>query len=308
MWHDVLIIGGGPAGLSAGLILGRCQRRVAIFDSGRPRNAMSRGLHGYLTRDGIHPLRFRELGRAELAAYPSVTVHDQEIARVERIEDGFEIMTARGIMFSGRLLLLATGRVDSVPDRPGFAENYGRGIYHCPYCDGWEHRGQPLVAYGSGRGVWDLAFDLLTWSPEVTVCVDDAEDRTPVPDWAGAVRVMREPVKRYVPAGREGVGRLELADGSAVPCGALFFCSDCEQHSSIPSALGCRFSESGAVKCDGHAATNVPGLYVAGNVRGGLHLAITAAAEGVEAAVAINDALREAEVRTALERDRAKAR
>lgn len=290
---DVLVIGAGPAGLSAALILGRCRRRVLVLDSDKPRNGAARALHGYLTRDGTPPRELRALGRNELAAYPDVEVRDVAVIGAERRrEGGFEITLATGQREHGEVLLLATGRQDLMPDLPGFAEFYGRGVYHCPYCDGWENRDRRVVVYGHDNSAASLALALRTWTRDLTICTDGE------PAWGneiaaalagGDITVLRDRVVRL--DGRERAERVVFRDRAAVECEALFFCSDCVQRSTLPEKLGCEFDDGGNVICRGYGATHVPGLFVAGNVRGGVHLAIMAAAEGAEAAVAVNDYL-----------------
>jgi thioredoxin reductase len=290
--YDVIIIGAGPAGLSAALILGRCRRRVLVVDSGEPRNAASRALHGYLTRDGITPQQLRQIGRDELRQYPSVEVRDATACEANRVGDHFEIALRDAPGVRGRFLLLATGRVDRIPDLPGFRKFYGRGVYHCPYCDGWEHRDQHLVVYGGDEGAAGTALDLLTWSALVTVCTDGK------PEWsrdaraqldARSIAVRTEKVSGL--DGSESLARVLFDTGDALPTRALFFSSECTQRSALPRLVGCEFDRDNSVVSHAHAVTNVPGVFVAGNVRGGLHLAIAAAAEGAEAAIAINNAL-----------------
>lgn len=294
--HEVCIVGAGPAGLNAALVLGRCGRDVIVFDSGQPRNAVSRGLHGYLTRDGVNPHDLRQIGRRELAAYPSVRLVDQPVASAQRRPDGFEVATADGRIARSTLLLLATGRIDVLPDLPGFREFYGRGVYHCPYCDGWEHRGRQILVYGDGPGVVEFALELLTWSRDVALCPPAPRKFT-----ARELETLRtngirvpDPPLVALAAGPDGaLATARLADGTALPCNAVFFTSELPQKSPLAQSLGCRLDAAGSVVCTQHAATGVPGLYVAGNVRGGIHLAIMAAAEGAEAAVAMNTALAE---------------
>ena len=298
--RDVCIIGGGPAGLNAALILGRCARNVLVLDSGKPRNGVSRALHGFLTRDGTPPLELRELGRAELAAYPTVELRQNiEVQDLRRQESYFEILTANGQREEAKVVLLATGRIDIVPPKPGFREYYGLGVYHCVYCDGWEHRNEPLIAYGKGDSAFNLALDLLIWSKDVTLCTDSpgglAEAQLRKLQ-ANRIRVA-DAVVASVRGNGGSVAAITFEGREELPCGALFFCSDCIQKSPFAENLGCRLDDSGSVMCDGHAATHVPGLYVAGNVRGGVHLAIVAAAEGAAAAMAINNALHEASLR-----------
>lgn len=177
--YDVLIVGGGPAGLGAALVLGRCRRRVLVLDSGQPRNAAARAIHGYLTRDGVDPRQFLEIGRDEVAAY-GVEFLDAEVDAARCLDPGdggeplasFEVRTDGGRVFRARKLLLATGIRDVLPPIDGIRQYYGHGVHHCPYCDGWEHRDRNLVAYGAGRAAVGLALSLRTWSDRVTACTD----------------------------------------------------------------------------------------------------------------------------------------
>ena len=299
--HDVCRVGAGPAGLNAALVLGRCGRDVLVLDSGRPRNGVSRALHGFLSRDGTPPLELRELGRAELQNYPTVKLlQNVEVRDVRKAGETFEIVFGEDAIEEARMVLLATGRTDVVPSKPGFKEYYGLGVYHCPYCDGWEHRNQPLVAYASGCAGFDLATDLLVWSRDVSLCTDgpsDLSEQQRQTLGANGVTVIEDVVTSV--KGKGGVAAaLSFQSREDLACDAIFFCSDCVQKAPFAVHLGCTLDETGGVSCNEHAATNVPGLFVAGNVRRGVHLAIVAAAEGAEAAMAINNALHEQNLRT----------
>lgn len=299
--YDVCIIGAGPAGLNAALILGRCRRRVLMIDSGKPRNGASRALHGFLSRDGTPPLELRALGREELARYPTVQLwENREAIDACRTDQGFRVVLTDGAHIRARILLLATGRIDLVPPKPGFAKYYGAGVYHCPYCDGWEQRDRPLIAYGQGERAYDLALALRGWSDEVTLCSDGPSGLTLKQRerlQANGIPIVEESIVEA--RGNESgfLAEVVFEGGAAIACCALFFCSDCLQKSPLAENLGCDLDDEGSVRCDGHAATRVPGLFVAGNVRGGVHLAIVAAAEGAEAAMAINEWLHDRELK-----------
>lgn len=289
--YDVVIVGGGPAGLSAALLLGRCRRTALVVDAGEPRNAASQGLHGFLSRDGVKPLELRRLGRADVAQYPDIELRNGRVAGVGRHEDHFVVSLADGQKARSLLLLLATGRTDALPDKPGFREYYGRGVHHCPFCDAWEHRDGVIVAYGRDADAAELARELRTWTDRVVLCSDGP------PEWprsvdpaAAGVEIVASPVQRL---GGDAfrLRHVQFLDRPPLECGALFFSGPCEQRSSLPEELGCVLDADGAVLCDGYAARGVPGLFVAGNVRGGLHLAIMAAAEGADAAIAMNEVL-----------------
>ncbi len=292
--HDVCIVGAGPSGLNAALVLGRCGRDVVVFDSAQPRNAVSRGLHGYLTRDGVHPMQLRSMGRDEVKQYPGITFIDAQVATAQRQADHFDIVTQDGQAKQARILLLATGRIDVLPDIPGFRQYYGQGIYHCPYCDAWEHRGGRFIAYGAGAPAVTLALALLGWTPHVTLAFSEptaisAEDREQL--GANGIALPASSVTEAVGEPGGMLTGVRLKDGGSLPCDALFFTSALPQKSPLAQSLGCQLDDGGSVVCANHAATGVPGLYVAGNVRGGVHLAIMAAAEGAEAAIAINEEL-----------------
>ena len=293
MTYDCLVVGGGPAGLSAALMLGRCRRSVLLCDAGRPRNAQSAGLHGYLTRDGIGPSEFLRLANEEVRKYPTVEFHQGEIVDVQRMAAGFTVTDAGGLQFSARKLLLATGVVDELPGIEGLYELYGRSVHHCPYCDGWEWRDQPLAVYGRGEAGSGLALALTVWSNEVVLCTDGACELSPKEEGSLAragIEVREDPVVRL--EGRDGfLERVVFASGEALPRKALFFSSGQHQRSHFAARLGARFNEKGAVDTGTCESTNVPGLYVAGDASKEAQFVIIAAAEGSEAGMAINKAL-----------------
>src|SRR3954464_8608060 len=173
--YDVAIVGGGPAGLTAAIVLGRACRRVVLFDHGKPRNYAARAIHGFLGHDGISPNDLRDRGRREAVSY-GVTIHDCKVTTAKAITDDhsvlrFEIGTDL-ISVRTRSVLLATGVTDYLPEIPGIHELYGRSVHHCPYCDGWEHRQKHLVALADGSGAAKLALTLQVWSPQVTACTN----------------------------------------------------------------------------------------------------------------------------------------
>ena len=294
---DVIIVGAGPAGLSAALMLGRCRRSVIVFDTGQPRNAASQALHGYLTRDGIHPCELLRIGREELAKYDTVSIRDAEVVSAECQTDArFGVTLASGERVTSRKLLLATGVVDNLPGIEGFRDCYGRSVFHCPYCDGWEVRDQPIAIYGKGERGLGLSLELTAWSRDLVLCTDglseiDAEGKARLA--SNGIRVCEESVLRL----EQRDGKLEaivFKDGPRLPRRALFFTTGQYQRSGLLSQLGCEFNEKGTVRTGKYETTHLRGLYVAGDASRAVQWVIVAAAEGAEAAFAINtDLLKE---------------
>jgi thioredoxin reductase len=289
---DVIIVGAGPAGLSAALILGRCRRNVLVCDAGHPRNSASRSLHGYLTRDGIEPAELLRIGREQLRPYTTVRIRSDEVTGARIVSNGFEI-TVNDEVVSSRKLLLATGVVDHLPDIEGLKPLYGRSVFHCPYCDGWELRDQPIAIYGRGDRGSGLALELTGWSRDLIVCTDgpatfSTDDRKQL---AGLnIPVREERIARL--EGAEGqLERIVFENGKVLPRRGMFFNTGQDQRCDLAEKLGCELTDRGAVRTGEYEMTNVPGLYVAGDASRAVQLAIVAAAEGVEAAFAINKAL-----------------
>ena len=291
--YDCVIVGAGPAGLSAALMLGRCCREVLVCDIGEPRNIRAAGLHSYLTRDGTRPAEFLDMARQEVARYPTVTFRRVEVLDATRSPDGFRIVCADGRQVAARKLLLATGVVDELPAVEGLEALYGTSVHHCPYCDGWEWRDQPIAVYGSAEEGKALALGLTVWSNDLVLCTGGPSGLTEEDLEQLAhegIEVREEPVARL--EGRDGLlERVVFETGESLPRRALFICSGQHQRSALARKLGCRFTPKGAVDTGTCEATDVPGLYVAGDASKEAQFVIVAAAEGAEAGMAINKAL-----------------
>ena len=294
MHVDVVIVGGGPAGLSAGLVLGRCRREVVIFDDGRYRNAGARELRGFLTRDHCPPDELRQLGRAELARYPTVSMRFETIADARRTERGFAVSTD-GDRLDCDALLLATGFTDTQPAIAGARELHGQLVVPCPYCDAYEVRDQPLAAFSHAddRGAM-FALVMTNWSRDIVLC---AERRPQLGDdmrrrlAERGVRVEDREL-RAVERERNGL-RLVFAEGEPTWRRMLFYHLGGTPSSRLAARLGATIDDVHGAEVSRRQMSSVPGLYVAGDASRDVLQAIVAAGEGSAAAVCINEFLTE---------------
>jgi thioredoxin reductase len=275
--------------LSAATILGRARRRVIVFDDGKYRNEASRAIHGFLSRDGIHPAELRRIAREQLARY-EVEYRCLHISAARQIDTGFEVTLDDGSRLESRKLLLATGVTDHIPEVEGMRRFYGAGVFHCPYCDGWEVRDRPLAAYGKSAA--GLAASLKTWSADVILCTDGPAalkaDETEQLERLG-IPVYRQNLARV--EGADSLDQIVFVDGLVLPCRGIFFNAGQNQRCDLAANLGCAFTKKGAVRTGKLEGTNIPGLFVAGDASKDVQLAIVAAAEGAKAAIAINTSL-----------------
>lgn len=291
--YDTIIVGGGPAGLSAALVLGRCRRRVLLCNAGESRNARTHAMYGFLTRDGMKPAEFLGIAREQLRRYETVELREIKVADAKRVGNRFEVLLEDGARLDARTLLLATGVVDHIPEIEGIDALYGRSVHHCPYCDGYEARDQPIAVYGRGENGMGLALELTVWSRDLVLCTDgeselSAEDLTRLA--RNNIVVREEQIARL--EGTDGVlERILFVNGETLACRSLFFSTGHHQRSDLAAKLGCRFTEKGAIETGEYEVTNIPCLYVAGDASRHVQLVIVAAAEGAEAAFAINTSL-----------------
>jgi thioredoxin reductase len=291
---DAVVVGAGPAGLNAALVLGRSRRRVLVCTDGKHRNSASQALHGFLSRDGIHPMELLRIGREQLVQYGSIEMREVRVADILRIGDRFEVIQSDGIRLVTRAILLATGLTDQLPEVEGTEALYGRSIFHCPYCDGWEVRDRPIAIYGRGDDGVGLALELTGWSRDLVLCTNgpaeiSGHDRQKLA--GNGISLCEDPIARL--EGTDGIlERIVFLGGHILNRRAMFFNLGRRQHSDLAQKLGCQFEfHSGGVVSNRHESTNVPGVFVAGDGAWHSHMAIIAASEGAIAALAINTRL-----------------
>lgn len=291
--YDVAIIGGGPAGLNAAVVLGRCQRKVVLFDTGQPRNLHSEGMHNYLTRDHIPPIDFLHIAHDEIKKY-GVEFHYLKVTNAIKKPDGiFQIKDRQEKLHYAKKLLIATGLADKLPDIPGLKECYGKSVFHCPYCDGWEVRHKKIGIYAKNKNGVDLALSLKTWSDNVRLYTDGkkylkAYQLEQLADHN--IEVITKPWQQLQHV--EGkIKKIHFKDNTQKACDAIFFVNGFDQQTDLAENLGCRISAKGVVLTNKSQGTNVKGVFVAGDASKDMHFVVVAAAEGAKAGVTINKEL-----------------
>ena len=298
MPYDAIVVGGGAAGLSAALTLGRARRRTLVLDAGQPRNAPSPASHGVFTRDGAPPAELLREARAQLAPYATVTLSDVAAVGARPVAGGFEVELAGGSRTTARRLLLAVGVKDELPGIEGLAGLWGTRVLHCPYCHGWEVGDQPLAVHLADRSSVPLMTLLLGWTDDLLVCAEPSaglsSDERDLLAARGVVLV--ETALRRVAAWDDGL-RLEFADGRIETRRALFLRPPHVIRGPLPSLLGCELTEAGYLRVAQDQQTSVARVYAAGDAAGPMHQVLAAAASGQQAAIALNRDLAEADFR-----------
>jgi thioredoxin reductase len=295
---ECVIIGGGAAGLSAALVLGRARRDIVLVDAGQQSNRAAHGIGGLLGHDGRPPAQLYATGRAELAAYPSVRVHDGSVVRAERTDTGFVVELADGTAVTARRILLATGMEYRPPNLPGLASLWGGSVFHCPFCHGWEVRDQPLAVCAQGERAVHSALLLRGWSDDVALLTngDDTlttEQRDLLTD--AGVRIDSRPIAQL--DGEHGaLTAVVFGDGDRLPRRGLMVSTTLHQRSGLAAQLGVEFApptpiSTEAVRVDGFYRTSVPGVFAAGDISAQVPQVAAAVAAGSMAAAMVMQSL-----------------
>lgn len=296
MIFDCAIIGGGPAGLNAALVLGRARRSVAILDNNQARNRVTHASHGFITRDGVTPAEFRQIAYKEVLGYPSVEHFPWEVSDVLRESNHFIVSTATGQQIEARKLLIAMGLREIFPDIPGLSECYGTSLFNCPYCDGWELRDQPLIVVSEQPGVFHMAKLLYTWSKDLVICTNGqtlltAEQKLLLK--SRNIEVTEQAVAEFM--GHEGkLQQVTFVDGTRLERTGGFVSPVLKPKAFFGEMLGYEVNELGGITTDEWGRSSVPGVYAAGDSAYVMpSQLIYAAAAGSKAAAGINMELTE---------------
>jgi thioredoxin reductase len=295
--HDVLVVGGGAAGLSAALVLSRARRNVVVVDAGKPRNAPAAHMHGFLSRDGTSPAELLTTGRTEVTGYGGTIIDGAVRELVATDRPGFQALLDDGQQVDARRVLVTTGLRDDLPAIPGLTDRWGADVLHCPYCHGWEVRDQPLGVLWNGPDTARYAHIIRQWTDDLVLFAPagalSSQDRSQLT--ARSIDIIEGEVDHLV-IQDDFLHAVALSDGRSVTRHAVFVPPHLTPHSELLAGLGCEHDDQGWVRTGPHGATSVPGVWVAGNVANPKAQVITAAGEGSAAAIAINTELVEADM------------
>jgi thioredoxin reductase len=286
MLYDCAIIGGGPAGLNAALVLGRARRNVILFDNDNPRNAVTQESHGFITRDGVKPNEFRQIAHKEIDRYPFVKYSKRQVSSVIKNEPSFELVTSKNEQYQSKTIIISTGLKDILPSIDNISDYYGRSLFSCPYCDGWELRDKPLVVIIS-EPIQGFHFTqtIYNWSKDLIVCTNgEAFQNSAQKDLLQnkGIKIMENKIKNFV--GKNGqMEQIILENGETALRKGGFVLPQWIQSSDFGKQLGCERNSLGGIAIDSFGRTNIQGIYAAGDAS-----VIIAAAEGSRAAIGVN--------------------
>ncbi len=299
--YDVAIIGGGAAGLSGALMLGRARRTVLVLDDGDQRNRPVRESHGFLGHDGLSPLDLLQRARSQLERYPTVECASAHVEDVKGEIDRFTLQLQNGDTVRARRIMFATGMFDDLPRITGIKALWGKRIFVCPFCDGWEFRDQRMAVIGNTRSALELAQELWDWSHDLVVC---SLSKTPIPhalrQWQAVAHV--DVIESPPTSIHEQNGNvvIECQAGETTQCDVVFISAPLKQHSDLPRKIGCRITERETIAIDAKNRTSVPGCYAAGDCVTKYHQIVFAAASAARAAIAINEEFYESDAQALL--------
>lgn len=288
---DCAVIGGGPAGLNAALVLGRSRRKTILFDDNKPRNAVTSESHGFITRDGIHPQEFKRVAQEELSRYPDVRIEKQRVHRINKENTLFQVETENGEVYSAKKIILATGFKEVLPDISRVKEFYGKSLFSCPFCDGWELRDRSLAVIADDKKAFHMAKMVSNWTDDLIVFTNGSkilslEEQELLK--SKGISINEKKIAAFI--GEEGMlEKIQFEDETAVLREGGFIASEWKQAASFDSSLEYTLNEQGGIATDSWQRTNTKGVFACGDTRiAGPSQLIVAAGEGSMAAMAVN--------------------
>jgi thioredoxin reductase len=289
---DSFIIGGGPAGLNAALVLGRARRNIILFDNNKPRNAVTHESHGFITRDGVNPNEFRQIAHDELSRYPSIEIKNNEVISVLKNKVSFDLKTSNDKKYQSKTIIISTGLKDVLPAIDNISKFYGKSLFSCPYCDGWELKDTPLaVIIEEQKNIFHYIQTIYNWSKDLVICTNgniilNSEQKGLLEN--KGIKIMEQKIKNL--NGQNGLlEQIVFENGETISRKAGFVLPQWIQSSDFGKQLGCENNLMGGIATDSYGRTNIQGVYAAGDtsIIAPSQL-IYAAAEGSRAAAGVN--------------------
>ncbi|WP_208585633.1 NAD(P)/FAD-dependent oxidoreductase [Gracilibacillus suaedae] len=289
MLLDCAIIGGGPAGLSASLVLARAKKNIILFDENKPRNAVTHESHGFITRDGIQPLEFKRIAKQDLEKYLTLSIENQRVIDIKKENKFFMIYTDDGSSYRSRKVILATGLQDVLPEIAGVQEFYGTSLFICPFCDGWELRDRRLVVIADNDRAMHLTKMVSNWSSDLVVCTNgkqvfSKEEKQLLEN--KNIQVVEYEIEAL--HGENGyLRKVRFINGIEIEREGGFVAGELKQASSLAKTLGCSMTEMGGIETDDFGRTNIEGVYASGDTTFSMPQLIVAASEGSKVAAGV---------------------
>ncbi|MCY7674836.1 NAD(P)/FAD-dependent oxidoreductase [Bacillus safensis] len=288
MLLDCAIIGGGPAGLSAALVVGRGRKQVIVFDDELPRNRVTQESHGFITNDGMTPFEIRQAGEADLQKYPNIKIKRNRIVDIQKKEESFTLLTHEGDAFEAKKIILATGLQDILPEIEGIHDVYGKTLFSCPFCDGWELKDKALALIAENQRTLHMAKLLSNWTKDLIVFTNGhvlaEEDKALLT--AHSIQVIDVPIVS-IDHDNGQLRALQLANGEIVRREGGFVASEFKQSAPFAEKLGCQMTKNAGIETDILGRTTVSGVFACGDNLGGPAQLVLAAAAGSQAGMGV---------------------
>ncbi|MFJ7933333.1 NAD(P)/FAD-dependent oxidoreductase [Sporosarcina sp. NPDC096371] len=290
MLLDCVIIGGGPAGLNAALVVARSGRKVILFDEDKPRNGVTQESHGFITRDGIKPAEFKKIAQADLMKYPNLAIQKQRVIDIQKIDEVFGIWTMDGNTYQAKKVILSTGLTDIMPQIAGIHEFYGTSLFNCPFCDGWELKNRAIVVISEEPRAFHMTKMIYNWSQDVVVCTNGktilSQDQKELLIKKN-ITVIEDEILQL-----EGEGgylkKIRFKNGKEIARDGGFVTTGLQQAAQFAQTLGCNMNKMGGIETDTFGRTNIAGVYASGDNSNSLpSQLIIAAAEGSKVAIGV---------------------
>ncbi|MBR0614538.1 NAD(P)/FAD-dependent oxidoreductase [Bacillus safensis] len=288
MLLDCAIIGGGPAGLSAALVVGRGRKQVIVFDDELPRNRVTQESHGFITNDGMTPFEIRRAGEADLQKYPNIKIKRSRIVDIQKKEERFTLLTHEGDRFEAKKIILATGLQDILPEIEGIHDVYGKTLFSCPFCDGWELKDKALALIAENQRALHMAKLLSNWTKDLIVFSNGhvlaEEDKALLT--AHSIQVIDVPIVS-IDHDNGQLRSLQLANGETVKREGGFVTSEFKQLAPFAEKLGCKMTKNAGIETDILGRTTVSGIFACGDNLGGPAQLVLAAAAGSQTGMGV---------------------